>query len=49
MTPSFDVLTMRLGEKDGNGVERGIHWHASKDVDVSYVSSDGRRTIERAR
>lgn len=45
VSETFNVLLMRIGEKDENGVERGIHWHTNSDVDISFVSADGRRTI----
>ena len=43
VTPETTVLMMKTGGVHRDGKARGIHWHASPGLEITYLASDGNR------
>lgn len=43
VTPATSVLLMKTGGTRDDGTATGIHWHASRGADVSFLAADQRR------
>ncbi|HEX5054792.1 MAG TPA: cytochrome C [Planctomycetota bacterium] len=43
VTPTTNVVLMKIGGTLKDGSTTGIHWHASPGTDISFVSTDGHR------
>lgn len=43
VTPVTNVVAMKIGGRQSDGSWTGVHWHADPAIDVSYISTDGKR------